>query len=202
MKGNARGSGYTRNADDWYVEPPHAVRQLMDRVEFKGCILDPACGRGTIPRVVGERDQNCFASDLVYRGFGSAGVDFLAPIYNSRPDNIICNPPYRNINAWIARAVAVARRKVAIFAPLTLLEGIERERLFSSTPLAQVLVFSWRVNCPPGNLAPAFDAPIADWGKGGSKAYAWFVWDHAHRGEARVSFLPPVVRRNLLKLAA
>jgi hypothetical protein len=201
-RGNARGSGYARNAHDWYVEPPHAVRALLDAEPIEGRVWDPACGRGTIPRVIEERGIDGFGTDLVDRGFGGGGIDFMR---HSPPlmDNIICNPPYKIINAWIDRALKLTTRKVAIFAPLTFLEGIKRGAWFPTTPLSRVLVFSWRVNCPSGELAPDFDAPIEAWDKGTSKAYAWFIWDHAHAGEARVGFLrPPQRQAERLPLAA
>ena len=201
MAGNPRGSGYERNADDWYVEPPAAVRGLMDAEPFTGHTWDPACGRGTIVRVVREYGLSAFGTDLVDRGFGGGGIDFMR---HSPPAvaNIICNPPYNIIGPWVTRSLGATTKKVAILAPLTFLEGIKRGAWFPTTPLSRVLVFSWRVNCPPGHLAPDFDAPIEAWGKGGAKAYAWFVWDHDHVGEARVGFLPAPKRQADMKLAA
>ena len=198
MKGNARASGYDRHAEDWYVEPPHAVRQLLSAEPFSNDCWDPACGRGTIPRVLKERGKSWLATDLFDRGFGRDGVDFLeqrGPFATCRAANIISNPPYKLMTNWIMRSLALADEKVAIFVPLTLLEGIERNTLFATTPFKRALVFSWRVSCPPGDLAPDFDAPIEAWKKGGSKAYAWFIWEHGYVGEPRLSFLPPPWQR-------
>jgi len=200
-KGNPRGSGFARNANDWYVEPPWAVRALFDAEPFSGVVWDPACGRGTIPRVAKEYGLASLGTDLVERGFGGGGTDFLR--HSPATDNIVSNPPYRIIGGFTARALTLAKRKVAIFARLALLEGRKRGAWFPTTPFSRVLVFSARVNCPPGESAPAFDAPIEDWGLGGAIPYAWFIWDHAHTGDARVGFLPPPGRQtNCMRLAA
>ena len=75
----------------------------------------------------------------------------------------------------------MASGKVAVLARLALLEGIKRRELFRSTPLARVWVSSRRVSMPPGGS----DIEA----KGGSIAYAWFVWDHAHTGSPVVGWL-------------
>lgn len=189
-RGNPRGSGYERNADDWYVEPPWIVRGLLAAETFTGSVWDPCCGRGTIPRVCAKAGLTAIGTDLINRGFGCAGIDFLR-IPAALGDNIICNPPYALIEPWVDKALALAKGKVAIFARLALLEGIRRREWFGRTPLARVLVCSQRVSCPPGELAPPLDMQDPEWPSGGAVAYAWFVWDHAHAGAPAIGWLPP-----------
>lgn len=187
-KGNPRSSGYERAAGDWYVEPPWAVRDLLDAEMFDGMIWDPSCGRGTIPRVCAERGLPAIGSDLADRDFGTPGRDFF-----TCPDvvpNIICNPPYNVIGRWMAHALRSAHRKVAIFAPLELLGGQERGRWWPTTPLARVWVFSCRVPCPPGTQAPLFDVWDRRTIQGARTVYAWFVFQHGHAGAPSLGFLP------------
>ena len=200
--GNARGSGYARNADDWYVEPPHAVRALFAAESFAGTIWDPACGRGTIPIVAQQCGYHAFGTDLVDRGYGVGGMDFMR--HSPAPTaNIVSNPPYGIIGEFVARALTLTTGRVAIFARLALLEGQERGEWFPTTPLARVLVFSWRVNCPPGQQAPPIDAPIDAWNLHSSIPYAWFIWEHGYTGEARIAFSAhPKRQTERLRLAA
>jgi len=179
-KGNARSSGYDRNENDWYVEPAWSVEALLRAVTFEGVCWDPACGGGNIPRTLEAHGLVCLATDLVDRGFGHTPVDFLQS--DNAVHNIITNPPFDISLEFAQHALKAATRKVAIIQRLAWLEGQKRGEFFRSTPLSRVLVFSRRVSMPPGGT----DIPA----KGGSTAYAWFVWDHRHTGEPRIEFLP------------
>lgn len=188
-KGNPRGSGYRRNDHDWYVEPPWAVADFLQAEQFAGGIWDPACGRGTIPIVAVRHGYLTAGTDLIDRGYCDGGTNFLALSRAPLP-NVVCNPPFADIEDWIRHAVRLASGKVAIFCRLALLEGVGRASLFRATGLSRVWVCSGRVPCPPGQDAPPIDA----WGrgtiKGGFIAYAWFVWDRGHVGDWRGGFLP------------
>lgn len=174
-----RASGYARNEADYYVEPRWAIEALLDVEHFEGVCLDPSCGGGNIPKAMINRGIDCRGSDLVDRGYGRAPVDFFD--VHERCDNIITNPPYGVVEAYVRHALDLANHKVAVLARLALLEGIKRRALFRSTPLARVWVSSRRMSMPPGGS----DVEA----RGGSIAYAWFVWDHAHTGPATIAWL-------------
>ncbi len=194
-RGNSRASGYERNANDWYVEPPWIVHALLDAEPFGGDdappIWDPACGRGTIPRIANERGMIGFGSDLVDRGysrFSLGTMDFLTCA--RRTDNhIVSNPPYGILQEFVDHALTLTTGKVAVLARLAWLEGISRREWFHGTNLSRVLVSSARVCCPPGEIAPAFDA--TKWPTGGAIAYAWFIWGRDHAPEPTLTILPP-----------
>ena len=187
-KGNPGGSGYDRDPDDWYVEPPWIVRALFEAEPFTGTIWDPACGRGTIPMVAAEYGFHCAASDLHDRGYVDARPqDFLRP-WLQTDHAIVSNPPYAILRPFVDRALEVSNGHVAILARLAFLEGIKRREWFMQTGLSRVLVASGRVSCPPGHLAPPIGGP---WPKGGKTAYAWFIWRPGHTGEPTLGFLPP-----------
>jgi hypothetical protein len=173
-----RASGYERIDDDWYSEPRWAIDALLDVEPFTGLCWDPSCGGGNIPEAIKARGLECAASDIKPRGYGDV-FDFLAA--GERADNIITNPPYGIVERYIRHALSLTNKKVAILARLALLEGIKRQALFRSTPLARVWVSSRRMSMPPGGS----DIPA----KGGAIAYAWFVWEHGHVGNAKVDWL-------------
>lgn len=174
-----RASGYTRAAHDWYVEPRWCVDALLDVEEFVGRSWDPSCGSGNIPMTMRERGLSCWGSDIADRGFGTTGLSFFdAP---DTVENIVTNPPYGIIEEYVTRALAHATYKVAVLARLALLEGVKRRAMLESTPLARVWVSSRRISMPPGGSG--IEA------KGGSVAFAWFVWDHVHSGPPTVGWL-------------
>jgi len=175
-----RASGYDRVASDWYVEPRWAVDGLLNVEAFPGVCWDPACGGGNIPEAIHARGGKCYGTDIEDRGYENlnAQVDFFQA--NTVADHIVSNPPYGVIEAWIERGLSVTTGKVAILARLALLEGQKRRSLFARTPLARVWVSSRRMSMPPGGTDVS--------ASGGTIAYAWFVWDHAHQGPATVGW--------------
>lgn len=177
-----RASGYDRVASDWYVEPEWVVDALLNVEEFPGLCWDPACGGGTIPVALGRRSIPCVASDIVDRGCpgGMLVQDFFEAA--ERVAHIISNPPYGCLEQFVLHALSLAAGKVAVLARLAFLEGQARQMFFRQTPFARVWVSSRRVSMPPGGSGvPA---------KGGSIAYAWFIWDHAHKGPPTLGWLP------------
>jgi hypothetical protein len=108
---------------------------------------------------------------LIDRGYGEV-LDFLSSRY--RTENIITNPPFRLAAQFVEKALASSTRKVAMFLRLCFLEGQSRYSLFQNTPLATVYVFSRRVTF---------------YGAGSPFAFAWFVWDHAYRGEPKIRWI-------------
>lgn len=181
-------SGYARVRNDWYVEPPEAVAALLAVERFEGRIHDPACGGGTIPRVGRAHGYRVSGSDIVDRGappYCRSGVDFLHG--RLRPvDNIVSNPPYRLADAFVLRALELARCKVAMLVRLAFLEGQARWRaLYERFPPARIWVFTWRVEMPPGEALRAGRIKR----KGGQIPYAWIVWEIGFRGTPATGWL-------------
>lgn len=178
-----------RATHDWYQDQPEATEALLRVERFSGASWDPACGIGTIPIVMRAAGYDCFASDVVNRGFdGAAVLDFLKDEpegAGSDVDNIVSNPPYGLAQAWAQHALSIASIKVALLLPLTFLEGMKRARWLSASPLARVHVFSWRISMPPGELLAAGAVKA----EGGKKAFAWFVWEHGWVGPAQCRLL-------------
>jgi len=126
-----------RQADDWYRESRLAVEALFDEVIFTGPIHDPACGDGLIPIIAQEQGYAASGSDLVGRGYGEGGIDFLTD-FTSRT-TLIFNAPYSLNEAFISHALAVASAEVAAIARVTFLCGQWRYRnLWAPSPPASL----------------------------------------------------------------
>ncbi len=182
--------GDLKRADnDWYSDPPMATEALLRVETFPGQSWDPACGIGTIPNAMRGHGYDCFASDIVDRGYPTAAIiDFLKDEPEGTGidvDHIVSNPPYGIAQAWAEHALSIASSKIALLLPLTFLEGQRRTPWLESTPLARVHVFSWRISMPPGHLLHAGEVKA----EGGKKAFAWFVWEHGWFGPPQIRFL-------------
>jgi hypothetical protein len=170
-----------REKDDWYPTPSHGTRALLGAEKFDGAIWEPACGDGAISRVLEEAGYEVVSTDLVERGYGTARVDFLME-YRALAPNIVTNPPFKYVEPFVVKALALTTGKVAMLARLALLEGAGRRTLFESTPLARVWVFSRRL---------AISRAGEEWRskQGGMVAFAWFVWDHSHTGKPTLGWI-------------
>lgn len=174
-----RASGYDRNENDWYVEPTWIVDALLNVENFDGLTIDPSCGGGTIPKALKRRGLSVDGSDIAFRGYGTQGLDFFK---STRPcDHVVSNPPYGVLQEWVDHALLLASKKVAVIARLAFLESAKRKPWFETRPLARVWVSSRRVSMPPGGT----DIEA----KGGSVAYAWFVFEQRHTGPWTGGFL-------------
>jgi hypothetical protein len=174
-----------RHADlsgpDFYPTPAWATHALIDNENFKGTIWEPACGDGTMSRVLEKTGQTVFSSDLYDRGYGEVGIDFLTS--KKSLNNIVTNPPYNSAEGFVSNGVRLAKKKFALLLRLAFLEGANRANtIFSKTPPSRVWVFSERITFYPAGVDP----------KGsGTTAYAWFVWDKDAPKQTELKWLKP-----------
>ena len=171
-----------REKDDFYPTPPKATQALLNVEKFVGAVWEPACGDGAISEVLIRNGYQVHSSDLIDRGYGDVNRDFLLD-FETTADNIITNPPFKLAQEFVEHALGRSSRKVAMLCRLAWLEGKERRKMFTATPLARVWVFSSRVQMIRGGW---------DGGKGGGSmtAFAWYVWDHEHKGPPSLGWLP------------
>ena len=86
------GQSALRVPFDFYATPPEATRALLSVEHFDGSIWEPACGDGAISRPLIAAGHEVVSTDLVDRGFGISGVDFMLE-RGPRAKHIITNPP-------------------------------------------------------------------------------------------------------------
>lgn len=83
---------YRRVPYDFYPTPPEGTRALLSVERFAGSIWEPACGNGAISKVLLAAGYNVVSTDLIHRGFGTGGINFLTQT-STRGRNIITNRP-------------------------------------------------------------------------------------------------------------
>jgi hypothetical protein len=169
-----------REKNDFYPTPPEGTRALLNVESFDGEIWEPACGDGRMSRVLEAAGYRVMSSDLIDRGYGETGVDFLAT--RRTVPNIVTNPPFKLALPFVRHALECTTGKVAMLVRLAWLEGHRRMELFQTTPLARVWVFSKRLSMPrAGGPTPA----------GGMIAFAWLVWEQGHDGPPTIGWIVP-----------
>jgi hypothetical protein len=165
---------------DFYPTPGWATHALIGNETFDGRIWEPACGDGTMVRVLRDTGRPIDASDLFDRGYGEIGVDFLKS--DRDVENIVTNPPYNSAEGFVEAGLRQASRKLCLLLRLAFLEGANRQRtIFAKTPPARIWVFSERITFYPAGAIQ----------KGsGTTAYAWFVWDKQAEKRTELKWLP------------
>ncbi len=165
-----------REENDYYATQPLAVEKLLEIETFSTNIWECACGEGHISKVLENRGHIVKSTDLIDRGYGESGVDFLKQT-NRFDGDIITNPPYKYAQEFIEKALSLIseKRKVAMFLKLQFLEGKRRKSLFLSDPPHTVWVSSSRLAC-------AKNGDFKRSGLSGAVAYAWFIWEKGYNG--------------------
>ena len=181
----ARKIRSNRSGSDFYTTPYEAVTPLLDNLHLCGRVLDPCCGTGNISRMLLRRGLSVEFNDIEEYDCGLSPhttMDFIGGGFRGY-DAVVANPPYTLAQEFIEESLAATadrRGKVAMLLRLSFLEGQRRRKMFDTTPLSKVLVFSRRISCllegrPQENS--------------GSIAFAWLVWDHRHKGNPELSWI-------------
>ena len=181
----------TDGLDD-FPTPPWATRALLEYVTKglglggKDTVLEPACNRGYMVRVLQEYFGTVIASDIHDYGCGYDVKDFIAPLLNdfNKVDWVITNPPFNKAEEFINKSLAISEYGCAMFLRSNFAESVGRyQRLFSINPPTIIAQFAERVVLHEGTLAP----------KGSTAtAYAWFVWDKfSYGGNTIFKWIPP-----------
>jgi hypothetical protein len=194
LKGTSLAGGsvnYERVENDYYATDFSSTYGLLNVEDFEGdSFLEPCCGEGHISKVIQENFSGVevVSTDLIDRGFGEGGIDFLEQEYDRKFDNIITNPPYSLAQKFIEKSLEITNKKVAMFLKIQFLEGLGRYDMFQNTPLKTVHVFSGRQD-PWRNGEPLNPETGKKWGS--TMCFAWFVWEHGYDGKPTISWIHP-----------
>lgn len=178
--GASNHSTTEREDNDFYATEPKALELLLEREDFDLFIWECACGKGHLSEVLRKNGYIVKSTDLIDRGYGEGGVDFLQCTTKHNGD-IITNPPYKYAQQFVEKALELIPdgNRVAMFLKLTFLESKNRREMFEKYPPEYIYVSSSRLQCALGGDFETYKASNA-------VAYAWFIWRKGFAGEPRV----------------
>ena len=177
---------FAQDPHQWYVEPVEATAGLLRVERFVGPIWDPACGGGNVLRACKAAGCQVIGTDIVKRVPVDLALEFkgehdflgsdVAPHEARRATDLIFNPPFfkaRGTEAFIRKALTIARGKVAVFADVKFLASQRRAAgLFAEHCPHRVWTLAKRPSCPPGAYLAAGNTA-----EGGTADWGWLVWD-------------------------
>lgn len=180
--GSTNRSGKFRPLDDHFPTPREAVYPLVRHLALPRHIEEPACGEGHIARVLEEYGYQVTASNLVDRGYGETGRDFLKG--EKRAPCLITNPPFSLDEEFVLHALALGYDVACFFLRIKWLCGADRyRRIMGPTPPCVVLPFIERIKFYAG------DTPVEDQPGWNTEDFAWFVWRAGFIGHPTIAWL-------------
>lgn len=176
--GNHKGD---RQANDFYASTPECVTSFLalERQHLAGKrVLEPCCGDGAISKILIADGFDVVSTDLVDRGYGQGGVDFLMT-FTTDCTAIVTNPPFNLSEKFIWHALEDLQVEyLALLLKSQYWHSKKRLPLFQKHPPAVVYPMTWR----PDFLnkgAPTMDCQ-------------WTVWDRARPGPTLYHPMPKV----------
>lgn len=168
-----------RASFEFYPTPHEATRALLSEVSFDGSIWEPACGTGDISKVLTGAGHEVVSTDLIDRGYGTGGVNFLT---QTKPlaKNIVTNPPYGYGlgDQFVKQALNFCRQtggKVVMLLNLSSLCYAKRTKAFQNTPPKAILGLDDLTCYPYGDSAQAGYSIKR-------QRYCWVIWEIGYNG--------------------
>lgn len=172
-----------RDPYEFYVTPPEGIRALLSVEQFEKAIWEPCCGNGAIARVLTRAGYQVTATDLIDRGYGEGGINFLTET-TPRASTIVSNPPYGRglADRFIHKALGFVRETGGTVAFLLDLAGLAhpvRHGLFVANPPANVYILDELI-CQPAGRVRIFEANMR---------FVWVLWKPGHQGPTTLAWL-------------
>lgn len=171
MTGGSK-AGRERRENDFYPTEPEPImafieaeKQILDFFRWnKIRVWECACGDGAISRQLEGFGVEVLSTDLIYRGYGQGGVNFLTtsgPIKTP----IITNPPYGDLpRQFIEHAIEKLEVPyLALLLKVNFFHTKTHHELFERHPYAREYRIPWRLDFT-GEGKPTM-------------TFSWFIWD-------------------------
>jgi hypothetical protein len=172
-------SNYERKDRDLYETPFWVTHALVPHLPAGRKIWEPACGSGSIVRVLASYGYDVYASDV------ADGEDFFADNTAHGSDGIITNPPYTDVAVFIQHAIDVMMPNNGFVAMLLAADfdsAKSRRNLFADCPIfSKTVVLTKRIVW----FERTDGKPAAP-----SENHRWFIWDWKHGGPPTIGYAP------------
>lgn len=186
-------AGRKKNDDsyDFYETPEWATKKAIDAMLVDGLlslsddVLEPCCGAGAITKVLLEKGfHNIRSSDIQDEPYihGDRGVD-VYKIQDGACNVIITNPPYNLMTKanMLQEFLRISNRYVILLLNIYFLSSKDRKQMLERSHLRHLYIHSDRVTMHP------YGQPVPK--NGGTKMFAWFVWDKQFNGAPTLSWI-------------
>ena len=176
-----------REINDYYATDPIAIDVLINdgKAEISNNVWECSCGEGHLSKRLLDYGYDVTSTDLIDRGYGIGGVNFLDTNSMFYGD-IITNPPYKYAIQFVEHALDIIPEgnKVFMFLKIQFLEGKSRKELFKKYPPKCIYVSSSRILCAKNG-----DFEGMKKSGGSAVAYAWYEWEKGYTGDTIIKWV-------------
>jgi len=182
-------NGGERRENDFYPTPVEPTLALLPWLRsWPRRAWEPACGDGGMSKVLAAAGFDVVATDLIDRGYGIGGVDFLATT-ERLADVLITNPPFGDFAPrFIAHALALDVPYIAMLLNVNFWHANRRTPLWNQRKPEAVLALTFRPDFT-GSGAPYFNCIWTLWGP--SAAERTIYERIGEPGAVKAKILPP-----------
>jgi len=171
MAGGKRGSKKDKG-DEFFPTAEGTTRALVPVLKEIGWpreVWECACGEGHISKQLIRAGFRVSSSNLIDRGYGGIGYDFLKQTHPFAK-SIVTNPPFSLSDEFLVHALVVLGiEHVAMLLPNGIWHAQNRVKLFHLHKPSLILPLTWRLDVTGGG-APTMNC-------------CWYIW---------TTLLPPI----------
>ena len=174
-----------REENDFYATNPKALELALPQLKELGLsnrVWECACGEGHLAEVLKKAGYEVISTDLIDRGYGVGGIDFLKCEKEFNGD-IITNPPFKLAEKFVEKAMDLVAEghKVFLFLKVQFLESESRYFMFKKHPLKEMLVYSKRQQCAKNAEFERYSAT--------TQCYCWFCFEKGYIGKPTIDWI-------------
>lgn len=181
-----------RQVDDFYATDPEALELFYKKFNEDGNeiavkVWEPSCGMGHLSKVLENHGHEVMSTDLIHRGYGQGGIDFLADFVIDRDKlfkgDILTNPPFKLAEQFVETGMSRLQdgNRLFLFLKIQFLEGQKRKELFKKYPPKFVYCHSSRQLCCKDAEFEKYTAT--------TQFYAWYVWEKGFTGDTVIRWI-------------
>jgi hypothetical protein len=171
---------FKERQNDCYETPACAVEALLRVESLPRRVWEPACGPGSIVKVLRARGHKVVASDVVDYGCeDQILLDFLKiPLGDVGMECIVTNPPYQLAERFVRQALNFSPLVIMLLR-LAFLESVRRTDILEKFGLARIHVFRNRL---PMMHRKNWAGPKSS----SAMPFAWFCWERGYSGPTTI----------------
>lgn len=169
--------------NEYYATHPSVTLDLLREETFHHHILEPACGGGFISKPLMDNGYNVLSTDIIDRGFGNGGINFLLYEFEVGVYDIVTNPPYSLFIPFLEKAIGICKNKVAMLLPLSFITTKQRSKLYKTYPPHTIYVYEDRICIAKNGEFEKYSSVI------NPQQYAWFIWHKGFNGNPTIKWI-------------